>query len=252
MSLVRRSLLLTAFVGGLAFSATAGAGAFTFGGGERVSGDGKVAREARKLSGFDGVSIAGPFELRLKQSDTPRVELEADGNLLGYVETRVVDGRKGRTLEIAVKRGYNVSSRQALRIEVDLPTLRRVSIAGSGKAELDAFKSESLDFSVAGSGTVLAPRVDTGKLDISIAGSGDVKAGGQAAALDVSIAGSGDVKTGDLLADEVKVSIAGSGDAWVQAVKKLKVSIAGSGDVRYVGNPEVSSSIGGSGSVRRH
>jgi len=251
MTLLRRTLFTGATAAALTFSAAAFALSFTWGSGEQVKGDGKLAREARQLGDFDGISLSGHFELKVKQSATPRVELEADGNLLPYVETKVVDGSKGRTLQISVKRGYSVYAKQPLKIEVDMASLRAIGIAGSGKAEVDSFKTDKVDFSVAGSGTVLAPRLDAGKVSMSIAGSGDIVAGGKAAELGVSIAGSGDVKATELVADEVKVSISGSGDAAVQAAKKLKVSIAGSGDVRYTGNPEMSSSVAGSGSVRK-
>lgn len=251
MRLLRRTLFTGATAVALTFSAAALAWSFNLGGGEQIKGDGRIARETRQISGFDGISLSGHFELKLKQGGTPRLELEGDGNLLPYVETKVVEGRKGKTLEISVKRGYNVYSKQPLRIEIDLASLRAVGIAGAGKAELDSFKSEALDLSVAGSGTVVAPRVETGKLSLNIAGSGDIVAGGKAAEASISIAGSGNVKAAELAADELKVSISGSGDAAVQAVRKLKVSIAGSGDVRYSGNPEVSTSIAGSGSVKK-
>jgi hypothetical protein len=153
MSLIRRTLFTGTAALALTFSAAALGWSMNWGAGERVNGDGKIARETRALSGFDGISLSGPFELKLRQSNTPRVELEADGNLLSYVETRIVETSKGKTLEIGVKRGYSVYSRQALKIEVDLASLRAISIAGSGRADADSFKTERLDFSVAGSGT---------------------------------------------------------------------------------------------------
>lgn len=251
MSLIRRTLFTGAAALALSFSAGAIGWSFNWGSGETVKGDGKPSREARQVGEFDAISLAGHFELKVRQGGAQRVELEADGNLLPYVETRVVDGRKGKTLEISVKRGYNVQSRQPLKIEVDVAQLRAIGIAGSGKAEVDSFKSDKMDLSVAGSGTVIAPRLTADKVSMSIAGSGDIVAGGKAAEVGVSIAGSGDVKAAELAGDEVKVSIAGSGDAQVQAQKKLKVSISGSGDVRYTGAAEVSSSVAGSGSVKK-
>lgn len=248
MSLVRRSLLTATLAAAAAATLSAGAMAW---GQEQVKGDGKIVKEARQLESFDGIALAGPFELKLRQSDTQRVELEADSNLLPLVETRVVSGSKGKTLEVQVKKGYSVYSKQPLRIAVDAATLRRLAIAGSGKAEIDALKTDKVDFSVAGAGTVVAPQLDAGTVKMSVAGAGDIRAGGKATELDVSIAGSGDVKAFELAGDEVKVSIAGSGDAQVQANKKLKVSIAGSGDVVYTGSAEPSTSIAGSGSVKR-
>ena len=251
MTVLRRTLFTGAAALALTFSAGAIGWSFNWGGGEQIKGDGKLARETRSVEAFDAVSLAGHFDVRIKQSATQRVELEADGNLLPYVETKVIEGSKGRTLEISVKRGYNVQSRQPLKVEIDVAQLRAVGIAGSGRTEIDSFKSDKLDLSIAGAGTVVAPRLDTGKLSLSIAGSGDIVAGGKSAELGVSIAGSGDVKAAELAGDEVKVSISGSGNAQVQANKKLKVSIAGSGDVRYSGTAELSSSVAGSGSIKK-
>lgn len=250
-TLARRALLMGATAVCLTFSAAAIGLSFTWGGGEQVRGDGKVARESRTVGSFEAISLAGHFELKVRQSDTPRVELEADGNLLPYVETKVVDGRNGKTLEIGVKRGYSLYSSKPLRIEVDAATLQALAIAGSGKAEIESMKADSLKFAVAGSGSVTALKLDTAKLTLSIAGSGDIVAGGRAAEMGVSIAGSGDVRARELASDEVKVSISGSGNADVQVAKKLKVSIAGSGDVRYLGEPQMETSVAGSGSVRK-
>ena len=66
------------------------------------------------------------------------------------------------------------------------------------------------------------------------------------------MSGSGDLRLFDLRAREVHVSIAGSGDAKVNASERLDATVAGSGDVRYRGNPkEVAQSVNGSGSVER-
>jgi Putative auto-transporter adhesin, head GIN domain len=87
---------------------------------------------------------------------------------------------------------------------------------------------------------------------VAITGSGDVQASGKSGKLSVSISGSGDVRTRELVADDVGISIAGSGNASVQANKTIAVSIAGSGDVEYVSAATITRSrIAGSGSVRQ-
>jgi Putative auto-transporter adhesin, head GIN domain len=251
MPVLRRILFTGAAAIALSFSAAALGWSLNWGSGELVKGDGKAAREKRELTGFDGISLSGDIELKVRQNGSSRIEIEGDANLLPYVETRVVDSRSGKSLEIGIKRGYAIHARQPLRVEVDMPSLRALGIAGSGKAEIEAFKSDQLDFSVAGSGTVVAPRIDAKQVKLSIAGSGDILAVGKSAALTVSISGSGDVKSAELASDEVSVTIAGSGNAQVQAIKKLKVNIAGSGDVRYAGSPEITKSVAGSGSIAK-
>lgn len=230
---------------------TAQAWSWSWGSGERVAGNGDVVTEPRDLGSFDGVGLSGGFDVIIRQGSTARVEVKADRNLLPYLETRVSDGAKGRTLEIGPKRGYQLSGSVNPVITIEMPTLRSVAVAGSGTVKVQAIKTAGVDASVAGSGDIRFADLAAERAGFKVSGSGDIAASGRAGQVTVSIAGSGDVKVAELAADEVKVSIAGSGDAQVQATKRLNVSIAGSGDVRYVGSPEVSSSIAGSGRVRR-
>jgi len=235
----------------VAASLCGAAQAWTWNTGERITGNGDVATEARDTGSFDSVSLTGGFNVVIRQGAGNKVEIKADRNLLPYIETRVVDGGKGRTLEIGPKKNTNLSTSNNPSFVIEMPALRGVSVAGSGTIKVEAMKTGGVDASIAGSGDIRFTGLDAERLAMSVSGSGDIVAAGRAGNASVSIAGSGDVKAAELAAEEVKVTIAGSGDAQVQATKKLKVSIAGSGDVRYAGSPEISSSIAGSGKVRR-
>ncbi|NCT82579.1 MAG: DUF2807 domain-containing protein [Comamonadaceae bacterium] len=219
--------------------------------GERVTGNGDIATEARDPGAFDGVALSGGFNVVIRQGSGHKVEVKADRNLLPYIETRIVEGSKGRTLEIAPRKGVNVQSSAHPSLSIEMPALRAVSVAGTGTVKVEAMKTGGVDAAIAGSGDIRFANLDAERLGMKVSGSGDIVAAGRCASASVSIAGSGDVKAAELVADEVKVTIAGSGDAQVNATRRLSVSIAGSGDVKYAGSPEVSSSIAGSGKVRR-
>lgn len=227
------------------------AGAWSWNSGERVQGNGDIAAEARDPGAFDGVSTVSGFNIVIRQGSSNKVEVKADRNLLPYIETRVVDGSKGRTLEIQPKKGYNLQTSTTPSFSIEMPALRAVSVAGSGTIKVEAMKTAGVDAAIAGSGDIRFTSLDAERLGMKVSGSGNIIAAGRCGNANVSIAGSGDVKAAELAAEEVKVSIAGSGDALVQATRRLNVSIAGSGDVKYVGSPEISSSIAGSGKVRR-
>lgn len=218
---------------------------------ERVSGSGELATETRDVGGFDAISITGGFKVQVRQASTHRVEVKTDKNLLPYLETKVVDGSKGRTLEIGPKRGYSLNASNTPIITIDMAQLRAVAIAGSGDVRVEAMKTAELDASIAGSGDIRFDELNAERLALKIAGSGDIVASGRAANLNVSVSGSGDVKARGLVAEDAKVRIAGSGDVVVQANKKLDISIAGSGGVSYLGNPEISMHTAGSGTVRK-
>jgi hypothetical protein len=249
MTLSRRLFALGLVTAAVALSAPAGA--WSWNNNERVTGNGDIATEARDTGAFDGVSMAGGFNVVIRQGGGTKVEVKADRNLLPYIETRVVDGSKGRTLQIEPRKGYNISTSTTPVFTIEMPALRAVAVAGSGTVKVEAMKTGGVDASIAGSGDIRFAGLDAERLGLKVSGSGDIVAAGRAGSVTVGIAGSGDVKAAELAAEEVKVSIAGSGDAQVQATRRLNVSIAGSGDVKYVGSPEISSSIAGSGKVRR-
>ncbi|MEO6281620.1 head GIN domain-containing protein [Roseateles sp.] len=238
-------------LGLVAASLCGSAQAWSWNKGERVSGNGDIATEARDIGAFDGVALTGGFNVVIRQGTGNKVEIKADRNLLPYIETRVVDGGKGRTLEIGPKKNTNLSTSSNPSFVIEMPALRAVAVAGSGTVKVEAMKTGSVDASIAGSGDIRFANLDAERLAMKVSGSGDIVAAGRCGNATVSIAGSGDVKAGELVAEEVKVSIAGSGDAQVNASRKLHVSIAGSGDVKYAGSPEITSSIAGSGKVRR-
>jgi len=240
---------------GVALCSVAGAAqAWSFSWGrwdEKIVGSGEPIVEARDLKDFDAISLAGRYKVLVHQGSRYKLSVKAEANLLPYIETRVVEGQKGRSLEVQTKKGFTLSAPQMPVIEVEVPQLRAVSMAGSGLIQVGAMNSPEFKVSIAGSGDIVLEDIRSERLQLSISGSGDVRAAGAVSSFSVSLAGSGDVHARELQAADAKVSIAGSGDVVLSASKTLKVSIAGAGDVQYVGSPELSFSSSGSGSVKR-
>ncbi len=224
---------------------------WSFGGSQRVEGTGDVTTESRDVGSFESVGLSGSFKVVVRQGASDKVEVKADRNLLPYLETKVSEGSKGRTLEISAKRGFNLSSSTTPVVFLEMRQLRGLSIAGSGEISVEPMKTGPVDASIAGSGDIRINGLEAERVGLRVSGSGDIVASGKAGSLSVSVAGSGDVRARGLAVDEAKVNIAGSGDVSVQAAKRLNVAIAGSGDVGYVGNPEISMSNAGSGRVRK-
>ncbi|MDC8774193.1 head GIN domain-containing protein [Roseateles albus] len=248
----RRTVFAAASAAILAnFAFAAPAQAWTWGFNEQVKASGETVSESRDLGAFDAISLSGNYKVVVRQGPAVKLELKADKSFLPLIETRVVEGSKGRTLEIGNKKGYSFSSRNEPQITVVLPQLRAIAIAGSGDVRVEAMKTPAVNVSVSGSGDVDLLELSGDSLSVQVSGSGDIKARGRVGQFSLSVAGSGDVDARGLQADEVKASIAGSGNATVHAVKTLKVSIAGSGDVAYLGSPVLSSSVAGYGAITK-
>ncbi|SEL50215.1 Putative auto-transporter adhesin, head GIN domain [Roseateles sp. YR242] len=249
-NITRRFFAITVL--GLAAAGSAQAWSWSFGGSQHVEGGGDITTDRRDLGAFDAVALASSFKVVVRQGSADKVEIRTDSNLHPYLEIRVVESSKGRTLEIGARRGFQLSSRTTPTITLEMRQLRGVSINGSGEIRVEAMKTTgSVDASIAGSGDIRFNGLEAERIGLRVSGSGDIVANGKATTLTVNVAGSGDVKARELVVEDAKVSIAGSGDVSVQARKRLDVNIVGSGDVGYLGNPEISMSNAGSGSVRR-
>jgi len=236
----------------LALPARADSGTrFSLFGADRITGSGTSATESRAVNGFQAIVLRSSMKLVLRQGPREGIELRADNNLLPLIETRVVEHDGVPTLEIGVKKGTSVSTKQPMTAPVDLVMLRALSILGSGDVVAEALKTPGLSVSISGSGNVRVNQLAADEVSARVSGSGDIAFAGRTGKLSIAISGSGDVDTRGLQADDVSVSVAGSGDANVNARKTLSVSIAGVGDVKYSGDAVVKSSIAGHGRVTK-
>lgn len=217
-------------------------------GNKRITGNGKLASEQRSASGFTSIKLAGPYDVQLQQGAEFSVRVEGDENILRHFETRI----DGHTLKIGAKKNYNLRSKNGIKVYIIAPTIEELHTAGSGRIRSSSkiMHSSKIDIEIGGSGQV-ALDVDAPKIEATIAGSGSVTLRGATRDFRSKVAGSGEIHAFDLLSENSKVSIAGSGDAELFASKNLEISIAGSGNVLYKGSPVVKKKIAGSGDIQQ-
>lgn len=218
-----------------------------FMGGRRVRGNGNAGSETRTVSSFDAIRVLGGMDVILTPGTDYGVKVEADENLLKYILTE----RDGNALVIKTRNGYNLQSRSGMKVYVTAPSIEEVVITGSGSVVSDGKMAlnRRLKLHVTGSGDVKLD-VNAPEVEAEATGSGNIILTGATRNFDAEINGSGEVRCYNLLSENTKVQIAGSGDAQVYASKQLDVRISGSGDVAYKGSPTINQHIAGSGSVR--
>lgn len=216
--------------------------------GERVEGNGQLANESRQVDNFTNVECSGPMDIILQDSPNPGVRIECDQNLLSYITTETRD----KTLHIAQKHGYNLRSRNPMRVYVSAPVFNKVALGGSGNISGQSVlvNPDKMSLRLSGSGNIDV-QVNTPELETKMNGSGNVKLSGSADKWDATLAGSGNMNCFGLNTQRAAITISGSGDAEVTASKQLTLKINGSGQIKYRGNANVESHINGSGSVTK-
>ena len=216
---------------------------------ETIKGNGNVKTETRTLSGFTSLSSQGPMNVQIAYGNSNELKLEADGNLLPFIETFVEDGK----LVIRTKKDVNLTSFSKMIVYVSMVKINSLQQSGSGNINGEGvFVNDGrTEINVSGSGNVKL-RVDSfSQLGLNVSGSGNIDLkGNKANSITANVSGSGKINCSQISANDVIAKISGSGNIKVFVLNSLYAKISGSGNVFYKGDPASKmSKIGGSGKV---
>ncbi|MGI8814107.1 MAG: head GIN domain-containing protein [Pseudonocardia sp.] len=188
-------------------------------------GSGPQKTETRAVSGVSALQLNTSGDVQVSAGPTTSLTIEAPADVLPLLTSDVVGG----TLELSIKDGTSVRTRNPIVYRLTVPKLDQIEVNGSGD--------------------VTFPDLATGTVRVAIDGSGTVTLGGTADRQEVEVSGSGNY-IGDRLATKTaQTTISGSGDVTLQVSDRLEATVSGSGTVHYRGNPSVTKNISGSGEV---
>jgi len=209
-------------------------------GGDSIVGTGKVIREKRDVGSFNGVKPMLQANLYVTQDGTNTLEIEAYENLFEIIETFVSNGilniKTTRRIDTSFPRGF---FKKPINIYVSMDKITELAIASSGKLiGRTEINSDVLRLVNSGSGKVDL-NVKAEQLSTTLSGSGTINLKGTATEHDLKLSGSGRINAYNLNTEKTTALIAGSGSAYVNALKELSSKVSGSGKIRYKGDPKI-------------
>lgn len=236
------------------------------GGRRTVRGSGNVVEETRSVSGVTGVSLATIGHLIIEVGDTESLRIEAEDNLMEYLETEVLNGslRIGTqdNIRLDAKRPVNyyltVRGLDTIVIssvgDIEAPDLQAkrfsITIGSTGNLEMGDLEAETLNVKISSSGDVTMGVLNANTLEVHIRSTGNLDiAGGEVKTQNITSSSSGKYTAQDLASDEAEVRLNSSGSATIWVRDHLKAKLSSSGDLRYRGNPTVDATTNSSGDV---
>lgn len=214
---------------------------------ETVHGNGNETTESRNPGSFKRIQLMGSMDVEIKKGDERSVKINAEENLLPYIETKV----EGDKLIVKFSDDVNIDADKDIIVKVTTPALTEASVMGSGDISGDGkFESDDkIEINVLGSGNVKM-ELDAPAVEAKVTGSGDIDIAGNTKDATYNTMGSGNIKASDLKAENTEAKTMGSGNIRAFASVKLKATIMGSGDISYKGGGAVTSNVHGSGAVK--
>lgn len=211
-----------------------------------IRGNGITLSETRSARPFSEVNSSGNFIVHVSPGDFYEVVVNAESNLLPYIETDIRNGR----LNINVAGIHNLRNTRPMEVFIVTPNLDAVRMSGSGEITTGYFDTERFEAVISGSGFI-ETAVDARSAKLVISGSGYIDIFGNVRNAEMTISGSGKIFAYDLALLDCNATISGSGDMYVNTTRNLDVRISGSGNLFYIGNPIITSTVSGSGKIIR-
>ena len=221
----------------------------------KITGSGQVKTETRPVSGFENLDLSGIGEVTLTQGDEESLEIEAEDNLLPYIETKVMKG----TLYISIQDGVNIEPTQPIRYNLTMKTVLGISSSGLGDIRAGDLHTRQLAISMSGLGGVyiaslfgeeLETQTSASYLEVNMSGVGDCQIDGglvKDQALDLS--GAGSYNAPDLQSQTAQVNLSGVGGVTLWVINELRGDISGAGSLSYYGSPSTQIDKSGIGGV---
>lgn len=228
-----------------------------------IEGNNHVVTETMYIDDVEEVSNEDIFQVILIRDNQSKVEIEAESNLIPFIEVRVSGGN-----ELRLYSHKDLEPNEPIRIYVHTPSITRLSLSGSGSLSAMDFPSEYPDLRVSGSGILryqghseapyallsgsgrIVIETDAWEVNGKISGSGVMEWHGQAEKATYTISGSGTLEALDMEVNDCNAYISGSGDMYVNPWDYLYAWISGSGNIYYLNNPFIEAHVTGSGHVR--
>lgn len=211
-----------------------------------VRGSGNVASETRPVSGITGVGHSTIGDLTITLGDQETLTVEAEDNLLPYLETFVTNGM----LTIRNKPEVSLLPTRPVRYHLTVKNLQSLANSSTGNIFAPKITGQNIAINLSSSGNITVDGVQADILKVQSSSSGDITInGGQARRQEIHLSSSGKYQASDVNSQSAQVTISSSGDADIWVASQLDANISSSGKVNYYGSPQITQQLSSSGKV---
>lgn len=209
------------------------------------NGNGKVTTEERNVtSDFTEVRGSAGLDVYLTQGDENKIVVEADENLLQYIQTDIEGGK------LHVTTSENIGRSTAKKVYVTFKALNTVEASsGADVTGNSVIKSQNLTLK-SSSGATLDVEVFAQEISAKTSSGADLEVSGKATSLTADASSGSELNAKELLVLNCNAEASSGAEVTVNVREKLETNVSSGGDINYYGNPvSVNSNKSHSGSV---
>lgn len=163
---------------------------------DTITGNGNVTTQKRDVGTFTGIEVGSGIDVILTQGEPQSVEVEADENLLEWINTEVTGG------VLHIKTDKSIRFAKTKTVRVTCQTLDKIGVSSAGDVSgTNRFKTETLDIDMSSAGD-LRMELEADAITVTISSAGNVSLSGKTGSLKADLSSAGDLNAFDLEAKQ--------------------------------------------------
>ena len=201
------------------------------------------------VTSFTKVRVEGPFKVTLATGVAPFAKANGSSIALDRVDVDV----QGDTLVVRSSAsswgGYPGTDPGPVEISIGTHDLTNAWLSGAGTLAIDRVRGLSFALSVQGSGRAEIGSVDADQMNVSVVGSGSARLAGRAKKLTALARGLAELDAGGLAAKDATIGAEGATTIDANVTDAATVDASGPATIRLTGRPSCTLKVAGSTSV---
>lgn len=220
----------------------------TFASCNHTTGSGTIISETRKVNDFTGITVGGDFDVEVKIGSVTEVVVEADDNIMNYIETKIT----GNTLKIGTEDLHNYSDVH-MKVYITTPSLQAIRSSASARVIVQdvLINTSKLTFK-ASSGSNIQSALDAPEVESDASSGGSVILSGKTRIYSAKTSSGAEIKSWDLLSETTTVSASSGASAKVHASVKLNASASSGAAITYHGAATLNQSVSSGASITKN
>ena len=216
--------------------------------GRRVKGSGHVITEDRTSSGFNNVDISGALDVYVKQDSVSSVKVEADDNILEYIQVL----SDGSTLEIYTENNIRLRPTNKIKVYISNPEYKEIQVSGASsvRCENEITSADAIDIGLSGASDGRL-ELNAPKISVHLTGASNTSIKGKTKDFEGSASGASEIRGFDLLSENANVDASGASHIEIFASVRIDGQSSGASSVNYKGNAQSNVEKSGASSVNK-
>jgi hypothetical protein len=210
---------------------------------DNITGNGNIVTDKRQLGNFTAISVGGGFNVEVKIGATQEVTVEADDNLIEYVETKVSNGK------LLINMRQHSLTNAHLHVYITASEINSINASAGADVDVkDQLKSAEEINLTASSGATINSSVDAPNVTAHTSSAGIINVDGRTRNFNAESSSGASINATKLLSENTEAVTSSGASAHVYSSVQLNANASSGGSINYTGGgtTKINTSSGGS------